>query len=426
MINSRWVQVAVTKAKQESLRDERNYVFNMIRSPSPKELVPAQFRALRTIRGDEFVRERDANEVGGGVGANYTECHMAAHVTQSPRQMGKESVGADAHERGPREAVSLERRWGVVLAGGDGARLRGLTRFAFGDDRPKQFCPLLGKDTLLQEARQRAERSISPDHILYSLTRTHQNYYLRDLADRPCQRVVQPCNKGTAPAILYTLSQIARMDPDAVVAILPSDHYYSREDVFTAALESAFAIAEEGPGSIVLLGAQPTGPEVEYGWIELGDVVGPCEGVLRVTKFHEKPRLPIAKHLLRSGSLWNTFVMVGHINAFLDLALASVPALLQALRSAPTFSTSDGETGIAEIYDRIDHTDFSRQVLSPGATRLLTLRLGDVEWSDLGDPDRVMYALLESGVELPDWARRWRTAGQAKRACAQQISAAVA
>jgi len=215
------------------------------------------------------------------------------------------------------------------------------------------------------------------------------------------------------------------MDPGAVVAILPSDHYYSREEVFTAALESAFAIAEEGPGSIVLLGAQPTGPEVEYGWIELGDVVGPRKGVLRVTQFHEKPPLPIAKHLLRSGSLWNTFVMVGHINAFFDLALASVPGLMKALRSAPIFATADCETGIAEIYDQIDPADFSRKVLSPGATRLLTVQLGDVEWSDLGDPDRVIYALLESGVELPDWARRWRTAGQAKQANAQRISAAV-
>ena len=125
----------------------------------------------------------------------------------------------NARRRGALEAVSLERRWCVVLAGGDGVRLRGLTRFVCGDDRPKQFCPLLGKRTLLQETRQRAERSISPDQILYSLTRAHQDYYLRDLDDRPFQRVVQPCNKGTAPAILYTLLHIAQMDSDAVVAI---------------------------------------------------------------------------------------------------------------------------------------------------------------------------------------------------------------
>jgi mannose-1-phosphate guanylyltransferase len=328
------------------------------------------------------------------------------------------------------DAVSLERatgRWGVVLAGGDGVRLRGLTRFVCGDDRPKQFCPLLGKATLLQEARQRAERSILPDQILYSLTRAHQAWYLRDLGDRPAQRIVQPSNKGTAPAILYTLQHISQLDPDAIVAILPCDHYYSRESVFTAALESAFAIAEARPDSIVLLGAQPKAPEVEYGWIEVGQVVGPHPGLFRVTGFQEKPPLAIAEHLLRSGSLWNTFVMVGHVNAFLDLALASVPGLMRALRSAPILSASDSETRIAErLYDRIDPTDFSRQVLSPGARRLVTIGLGEVEWNDLGDPDRVISALFESGVELPSWATRWRTARETEQSTAQCISTAVA
>jgi hypothetical protein len=80
---------------------------------------------------------------------------------------------------------------------------------------------------------------------------------------------------------------------------------------------------------------------------------------------------------------------------------------MRALRSAPVFSVSDSEKRIAEwLYDRIDPADFSRQVLSPGAKRLVTLRLGEVEWNDLGDPDRVISTLLESGLELPSWATR--------------------
>jgi mannose-1-phosphate guanylyltransferase len=73
----------------------------------------------------------------------------------------------------------------------------------------------------------------------------------------------------------------------------------------------------------VLLGAQPKAPEVEYGWIEVGHALGGHPGLFRVAGFKEKPPLAIAEHLLRSGSLWNTFVMVGHVNAF--LAFASVP-----------------------------------------------------------------------------------------------------
>lgn len=186
-------------------------------------------------------------------------------------------------------------------------RLRGLTRFVCGDDRPKQFCPLLGEYTLLEETRQRAERSIYPNQILYSVTRAHQDYYVRDLADRPSQRIVQPCSRGTAPAILYTLLHIFETDPDAVVAILTCDHYYSPESAFTAALESAFTVADAGPESVVLLGAQPRAPEVEYGWIELGNALaGSHSGVFHVKCFQEKPPSPVAAHLFRTGSLWNT------------------------------------------------------------------------------------------------------------------------
>ena len=134
-------------------------------------------------------------------------------------------------------------RWGVVLTGSDGVRLRELTRWMYGEDRPKQFCQLLGDRTLLEKARQRAERSFPEEQILFSLTRAHGNHYLRYLADRPSQRIVQPLNRGTAPAILATLTRIHQADPDAFVWILPCDHYYSSESAFSTALGSALEIA---------------------------------------------------------------------------------------------------------------------------------------------------------------------------------------
>src|SRR5579859_3805386 len=119
--------------------------------------------------------------------------------------------------------------------------------------------------------------------------------------------------------------------------------------------------------------------------------------------------------------------MVGHVDAFLDLALSSVPGLLRVLRSAPILSASDSETQIAEwLFDRIDPADFSRQVLSPGARRLVATGLGEVEWNDLGDPDRVISTLLESGVELPNWATRWRAESEPRRGTTQRVSMAVA
>src|SRR5262249_41297072 len=191
--------------------------------------------------------------------------------------------------------VPAPHRWGVVLAGGDGGRLRKFTRWMYGDDRPRQFCSLLGDRTLLEDTRQRAERSIPAEQILFSLMRAHEDHYLRCLADRPSQRIVQPLNKGTAPAILSALMRIAQTDAEAIVSILPCDHYYSSESAFTGALESALEIAEQRTESVILLGAQPTRAETEYGWIEIGEAIGGHSGLFRVERFQEKPSLFLAE-----------------------------------------------------------------------------------------------------------------------------------
>ncbi len=358
------------------------------------------------------------------------ECGPAAHPDRFSLRANGEGSGEGSRRRQAHRAVSpksAERRWGVVLAGGDGIRLRGLTRFICGDDRPKQFCRILGDRTLLEDARQRAERSVRPERILYSVTRAHHDYYARDLAGQALRRIVQPCNKGTAPAILYTLLHIFEMDPDAIVAILPSDHSFRHESVFTEALESAFAIAAADSKSVVLLGAQPSNAETEYGWIEVGAEVRPSHPeVFHVTGFHEKPGRPAAERLLRSGCLWNTFVMAGHVKAFLDMAEAVVPALVEALRAAPVFPTSDSEKRAADLfYRQIEPADFSRQVLAPAAKRLVALRLGNAGWNDLGDPDRVLSTLLERD-SLPAWAMRWQAARQVDRREEPVASTAVA
>jgi mannose-1-phosphate guanylyltransferase len=296
-----------------------------------------------------------------------------------------------------------------MLAGGDGVRLRSLTRLICGDDRPKQFCPLLGECTLLEQARQRAEKSIKAEQLLFAVTKAHEDYYLRDLGHCPSQRIVQPCNKGTAPAILYTLLHISQIDRDATVAILPCDHYYSDEGLFTLALESAFEIAETPPQSVVLLGAQPNAPEVEYGWIEVG--TGIQARLFHIRRFHEKPPLPVAERLLESGSLWNIFVMVGRVGAFLDLARTTIPGLMEVFQSGMRASPGDVETRISDsLYEWVSPTDFSRQILAPEARRLVTLRLENVEWQDLGHPDRVLSTLLAKDMELPGWVRHWQTA----------------
>jgi mannose-1-phosphate guanylyltransferase len=312
----------------------------------------------------------------------------------------------------PNGQAQRGRRWGVILAGGDGTRLRKLTRLISGDDRPKQFCPLVGNNTLLEQTRQRAERSIVRDQILFPLTRSHRAFYLQEPGIRPSQRIIQPANKGTAPPILYSLLSIEQNDPDAMVAILPCDHHYSGEPTFTTALESAFDIAAERTSSVVLLGASPQGPEVEYGWIELGLPMGGVS--FHVRGFSEKPSFHAARELIDRGSLWNTFVMVGHVRGFLEMVNAAVKGLMGEFRKSRMWAGV--EVQIADLlYDGIQAVDFSREVLSIQAERLVALKLGHAGWSDLGHPERVITVLQTAGVD-PWWMQEW----QAKRSSASE------
>ena len=128
---------------------------------------------------------------------------------------------------------SNDHRWGVILAGGDGVRLRSLTRLVSGDDRPKQFSPLLEGRTLLAQTRLRIAESIDRDRTLFVLTRAHEPFYEKELEKVPPNRmVVQPSNRGTLPAILWSLFRIVRYDEPALVAFFPSDHHYSKENEF--------------------------------------------------------------------------------------------------------------------------------------------------------------------------------------------------
>ena len=304
--------------------------------------------------------------------------------------------------------ASLGNRWGLILAGGDGTRLQKLTRLICGDTRPKQFCPLIGTDTLLEQTRKRAERMIPGEQILVPLTRSHRAFYLQEPGILPSQRIIQPVNKGTAPPILYSLLSIEQNDPEAIVAILPCDHHYLDELRFAAALESAFAIAEERNDSVVLLGAPPQGPEVEYGWIELGPSMDSADGAsFHVQGFCEKPPIHTARELLKRGSLWNTFVMVGHVRGFLEMANAALGDVMEQFRQCELWTGSEVEIPDS-LYERIRNIDFSRHVLSVQAGRLIALRMGCTGWSDLGHPERVVDVLRAAGLE-PWWLREWQT-----------------
>ncbi len=287
--------------------------------------------------------------------------------------------------------MNHQQAWAVILAGGDGTRLRPLTRRIAGEDCPKQFCRLYGARTLLAQTRSRLATAISPERTLFSVVKAHEKFYTKELADvRPSRVVVQPSNKGTTAAIISSLQRVASLAGDPVVGFFPTDHFYSPEARFAASVRLALQIASSRLETIILLGAAAERPEVEYGWIEPGARLecSVTNALLRVRRFWEKPSTEIARALHARECLWNTFVMIGRASAFLRILNAAAPGMLRAL----------GATNADEAYAAFTPGDFSQQVLSVSTGQMAVLPLGAVAWSDLGTPERLKFAVARYGL----------------------------
>ena len=185
----------------------------------------------------------------------------------------------------------MNNTWAVILAGGDGTRLQSMTRAITGDDRPKQFVPVIGGTTLLDQTRRRVALSIERERTLIVVTRKHRRFY-KPLAKEisPNLLVEQPHNKGTAPAIVYALLRIAAKSPQAIVAMFPSDHFFADDEEFMSHIDAAVTAVRAQPEAVTLLGITPTAPETEYGWIEpQPSILSHAEkSITRVSKFWEK------------------------------------------------------------------------------------------------------------------------------------------
>jgi mannose-1-phosphate guanylyltransferase len=296
----------------------------------------------------------------------------------------------------------LSERWAVILAGGDGTRLQSMTRSITGDDRPKQFVPVIGGSTLLDQTRSRVALSVSPGRTLFVVTEKHRRFY-QSLSQSVSQNLLleQPANKGTAPAILYALLRVAAQSPKAIVALFPSDHYFVDDEEFMSHVDAAFAAARVQPQSVTLLGITPSGAETEYGWIEPERSIlgGLPRSITRVSRFWEKPDAKVARSLMDQGCLWNSFVMVGRVDALLKMTREALPELFLAFaRTVPMFGGALERSALCDLYRRIPDANFSHQVLAQRPNDLAVMRVGDVGWSDLGEPARVLATLAQMGV----------------------------
>jgi mannose-1-phosphate guanylyltransferase len=286
-------------------------------------------------------------------------------------------------------------------------RLRPLVRRMLGADRPKQYVRLLGEQTLLRQTLDRVSLAIPEERTLVVTVRRHAGYIAEEFSGGTHPRILaQPLDRGTAAGVLYPAHWIAWRNPEATVAIFPSDHFLLGETSFMAHVAEVVAWVEKHPERLVLLGAPPSSPEVEYGWIEPGEALGDVStGPVRaVRQFWEKPSVARARACLESGYLWNTSVLVGKVATLVQTGWQALPGLSDRLAHIEPFvGTPEEADAVRQAYELMPRANFSKDVLEAAGDALAVSRLPRIVWSDLGSPHRVMEALTRMRIR-PEWA----------------------
>ena len=196
--------------------------------------------------------------------------------------------------------------------------------------------------------------------------------------------------------------RVAAKSPKAIVGLFPSDHFFADDEAFMSHVESAYDAVQARPDTVTLLGITPEAPEVEYGWIEpQTSVLSSLPGsITRVRRFWEKPAAGVAQSLMARGCLWNSFVMVGRVDSLLKLTRRALSELYDSFAEVvPTFGTPAELGAVRKLYSRISETNFSNEVLAMSPDDLAVMRVGEVGWSDLGEPARVLATLAQMGVQ---------------------------
>lgn len=282
----------------------------------------------------------------------------------------------------------LEDVWVVVLAAGDGTRLKSLTTEPDGTIIPKQYCSFKSPQSMLQHTVARACRLVTLDHVVPIVAEKHRQWWEPELATlNPENIVVQPQNRGTAVGILLPLLYVHMQNPDARIVILPSDHYVPNENLLKESLLKAIATIKPNCENIILMGITAEAADTEYGWIVPGEVGQDADGLQKVGSFVEKPRLDVANGLLEQRALWNSFMLVGNISAFLHLYERTYPEMLRQ------FPKDLALEKINALYETLPTLDFSHDLLEKNADYLRVYPVPACGWSDLGTPEKILCLL---------------------------------
>ena len=285
----------------------------------------------------------------------------------------------------------FEHYYAVIMAGGGGTRLWPLSRKA----HPKQMLRLIDERSLFQTAVQRLNGAFPPERILIVTVADQAAQLKKQSPEIPLENfLLEPMPRGTASVVGLAAVALQQRDPEAVMAILTSDHFIGNEERFRQLLLAAYELATDG--YLVTLGIAPTFPATGYGYIHQGELLGTYRGLnaYRALRFKEKPAEAQAKAMLESGDhAWNSGMFVWQADQILKEFDRQMPELSAALKEiASAWGTAEQDVVIEKVWPGIRQETIDYGIME-GASRVAVIPAKGLNWSDVGSWDSLFDVL---------------------------------
>lgn len=267
--------------------------------------------------------------------------------------------------------------YAVIMAGGAGTRFWPASR----NLRPKQLLPLAGssEETLLAATVRRLHPLVPVENVIVVTGEHLADATQRAVAGVPAAQILkEPAPRNTAPCIAWANATVARLDPEAVVMVLPSDHFITDEKAFQVVLGDAVRAAEAG--HVTTVGIVPTRPETGYGYIEVGDSLASAESARKVARFVEKPNLDRAKEFVAAGPsryLWNAGMFFFRVKDMAALLEQHLPGVAAGVAKMGTDAAK-----VKEIFPTLESVSIDHGVMEKAKD--LAVVPGDFGWNDVG------------------------------------------
>lgn len=266
------------------------------------------------------------------------------------------------------------------MAGGIGSRFWPVSKTT----HPKQFIDILGTGkTLIQHTYERFLKICPKENIFIVTNESYRKLVNEQLPDLGNEQILgEPIAKNTAPCIAYACHKINKIDPEATIAIAPSDHLILNEDEFCRQIELALDTVADHD-YLITLGIKPTRPDTGYGYIQFNEDKN-SSGLNKVKTFTEKPNHELAVTFLQSGDfLWNAGIFVWNVKSIIKSFDTYLPEMNEIFREGKKFyNTPQEESFIKTAYSQCTNISIDYGIMEKASN--VYVYSADFDWSDLG------------------------------------------